>query len=162
MSEAAGTSTDGASTPAAGSSRGNTTGGSNNLSTLSVDTDATAMDTRRPLRLRNPYPSSGTDIYLFEGSHPEIGVVLALRAERVKKKEQYEIFVRMLKDFVRVKFETGSDLDIAFDKLKSPLEGFNKFLPEEPSDNTNATLMEVMKEEVKLFAKRKYALTNNI
>ena len=89
-------------------------------------------------------------------------MVLALRTERVKKKEEYEIFVCMLKDVVRVKFETSSDLDVAFDKLKSPLEGFNKFLPEAPSDKTNATIMDVMKDEVKLFAKRKNALTNNI
>ena len=112
MSEAEGTT----GTQAAGSGGGNNTGSGGNPDASSVGTDTTTpTDTRRPLRLRNPYPSSVTDIYLFEGSHPEIGVVLALRTERVKKKEQYEIFVRMLKGFVRLKFETGSYLDLAFD-----------------------------------------------
>jgi hypothetical protein len=88
---------------------------------------------------------------------------LALRAERVKKKEQYEIFVRNMKDFIRVKFETGKDLDPAFDKLACPLDRFNeKHKPQQPADDTDTILVEAMKEEIKLFAKRKITLRNNI
>ena len=72
MSKAEGTT----GTQTAGSGGGNNMGSGGNLNASSKGTDATTLtDTWRPLRLRNPYPSSVTDIYLFEGSHPEIGVV---------------------------------------------------------------------------------------
>ena len=59
MSEAEGTT----GTQAAGSGGGKNTGSDGNLDALSLGTDATTpTDTRRPLRLRNPYPSSVTDI----------------------------------------------------------------------------------------------------
>ena len=134
---------------------------SGNANAAGTGTADTSIELRR--RPRNLYSGSVKDMWKFQGTNPEIGAVLALRSEQVEVKKPFEVFVRDMKDFIRTKFETGNDLDPAFDKLESPIDSFDaKFIPKPPADTSNNILMEVMKEEIKLFAKRKFTMKNNI
>ena len=158
------------SSASAGDAR-NTSGGTAPPSTGNDDSSSAGetagsnvtTPTGRHTRPRNPHATGGNDLYYYKGATPEFRTVLALRTEKVKTKEPYEVFVREICDYIGKKLDMGTDLESIFIEGVSPLTDFDKtYKPDDPRTETDVVLQEVLKEEIKIFAKRRFALKQNV
>ena len=67
----------------------------------------------------------------FEGAKPELGGLLILHTEKVKKKLTYKVFKEKLTNYVMTNLYEGKDLHIEILNLKDPFEELDKYKPME-------------------------------
>ena len=90
----------------------------------------------------------GSDTNNFEGADPDAGVVLGLRAERIKKKVPFDVFSEKVSDYVVHEYKYSRDIKSVFTKLKLPHDTFKRkhkpkdLLADEEKDNTEVKMQE--------------------
>ena len=87
----------------------------------------TSNENRKHYNRGRNYHRNANDIspnFHFEGVKPELGGVLTLHTEKVKKKLTYQLFKDKLTNYVMKKMDWGKDLQISILNLKDQFEEF--------------------------------------
>ena len=104
--------------------------------------------------------NQSSDSTTFEGACPEIGAVIALRTETIKKREPYAVFTDKLADYVITTMKHGSDVERCIRHLVDPMEGFKeKYEPPPLLDpNPPFNLCFLLEERLKACVKREFEI----
>ena len=105
--------------------------------------------------------------FLYKGQCEEIGVLLALRSEKFKKKVQFQVFIEKFSTYVISNLKDRGDIQCMYKDFKDPTSDFqtmNKPIKPDPSTDPNVDEVDVdlYKEEVKQFVQHKMNLRRNI
>ena len=101
----------------------------------------------------------------WEGTKPEIGAVLGLKAERLKYKASFEVFRQKLINYVLREFTNPKDILPAVKKFENPLDNFT--LKHKPTDLTaeekkSDVLVAIQNQKVKLLVERETCARTNL
>ena len=111
------------------------------------------------------FQGQGSDSNNFEGADPNAGVVLGLRAERIKKKVPFDVFTEKVWDYIVREYKHGRDIKSVFTKLQLPHEAFKRkhkpkgLSSEEEEDDAEVKMQE---QRYKMYILRESQLEDNL
>ena len=111
------------------------------------------------------FQGQGSDSNNFEGADPDAGVVLGLRAERIKKKVSFDVFTEKISDYIIREYDHGRDIKPVFTKLQLPHEAFKRkhkpkgLSSEEAKDDAEVKMQE---QRYKMYISRELQLEDNL
>ena len=111
------------------------------------------------------FQGQGSDSSNFEGADPDAGVVLGLRAERIKKKVSFDIFTEKISDYIIWEYDHGRDIKPVFTKLHLPHEAFKrKHKPRALSteEETDTAEVKMQEQRYKMYISREMQLEDNL
>ena len=105
-----------------------------------------------------------TDLNSFEGSIPEVGAVLGLKYERLKKKAtSFESFLEKTSTYIISNLKDGADTKSIFKTMTDPTTTFkSRYKPSAPSETGDSVDKDIYREEVKLYVTRQVNLRRNV
>ena len=115
---------------------------------------------------KNNPPTSNPSNY--EGECTDLGVILALRIERMSKKVPFHQFIEKVYFYIVTNFKDGGDLYPLFHGLSDPINTLlkkhkpTKPIKKEEGEPMDDVDMEIYKEEIKQFVQRKMNLRRNM
>ena len=103
-----------------------------------------------------------TNAVSYHGECEEIGHTLALRSERFDKKLHFQSFLDKISNYVVPNLDNGGDIQSLYTDLEDPIQTFlinNKPIkPDVSNEEVDEVDMEIYREEVKQFVRRKAML----
>jgi hypothetical protein len=150
------------------STEGSNGSDNNETNELQQSNDATNSERRnRERRNENRYQSNtiGSNDRHWQGSKPDIGVVLGLKTEQLTHKKTFEVFRDKLSTYILSEFDNAKDILPVLKKMVDPMDILKqnntpKGLSEE--DEKSSVQQAMQSHRIKLYIAREMQLSDNM